>query len=114
MDGRTVVERFPAGGPRGSWQAQEFARARRQEGLPAEVVTDLATDTFLVFVRSGDNGAGPAVRRGGRAPVRPSRTRRPHRPSGARRGRGRGTRGPGPWASEACAGAPPGGADARR
>ncbi|MEU6522345.1 hypothetical protein ABZ892_05705 [Streptomyces sp. NPDC046924] len=61
MDGRTVLERFPAGGPRGSWPAEEFARERRLEGLPAEVVMDLATDMFLVIVRSGDGGAPAAV-----------------------------------------------------
>ncbi|MCL7423846.1 MULTISPECIES: hypothetical protein [unclassified Streptomyces] len=52
MNRRTVLERFPAGGPRGSWPAEEFAQARRREGLDAEVVMDLATDTFLVIVRS--------------------------------------------------------------
>ncbi|MFG3201700.1 hypothetical protein [Streptomyces sp. NPDC048192] len=51
VNGRTVLERFPAGGPRGSWPAEEFAQARRQEGLAAEVVMDLATDAFLVIVR---------------------------------------------------------------
>jgi hypothetical protein len=51
VNGRTVLMRFPAGGPRGSWPAEEFAQARRQEGLPAEVVMDLATDAFLVIVR---------------------------------------------------------------
>ncbi|GAA2507439.1 MULTISPECIES: hypothetical protein [Streptomyces] len=51
VNGRTVLERFPAGGPRGSWPAEEFAHARRMEGLAAEVVMDLATDTFLVVVR---------------------------------------------------------------
>ncbi|WP_164551710.1 hypothetical protein [Streptomyces sp. WAC 01529] len=50
-NGRLVLERFPAGGPRGSWPAEEFARARRQEGQPAEVVMDLASDTFQVIVR---------------------------------------------------------------
>ncbi|MFF0202880.1 hypothetical protein [Streptomyces sp. NPDC005017] len=54
VNGRRVLERFPAGGPRGSWPAEEFAQARRMEGLPAEVVMDLATDTFLVIVR-GDS-----------------------------------------------------------
>ncbi|CAM5561552.1 hypothetical protein [Streptomyces coeruleorubidus] len=54
MNGRTVLESFPAGGPRGSWPAEEFAQARRLEGLPAEVVMDLATDMFLVIVRSAD------------------------------------------------------------
>jgi hypothetical protein len=47
---RTVLERFPAGGPRGSWPAEEFARARRDEGTPAEVVMDLDSDFFLVVV----------------------------------------------------------------
>ncbi|GAB7107668.1 hypothetical protein [Streptomyces phaeofaciens] len=51
VNGRTVLERFSAGGPRGSWPAEEFAHARRMEGLAAEVVMDLATDTFLVIVR---------------------------------------------------------------
>ncbi|MER7515454.1 hypothetical protein [Streptomyces sp. NPDC126499] len=47
---RTVLERFPAGGPRGSWPAEEFANARREEGLPARVVMDLEADAFLVIV----------------------------------------------------------------
>ncbi|MFF6777176.1 hypothetical protein ACFY8W_26990 [Streptomyces sp. NPDC012637] len=47
---RTVLERFPAGGPRGSWPAEEFASARRDEGLPARVVMDLESDAFLVIV----------------------------------------------------------------
>ncbi|MFF3457546.1 hypothetical protein ACFYXH_25125 [Streptomyces sp. NPDC002730] len=47
---RTVLEQFPAGGPRGSWPAEEFARARRDEGLAAEVVMDLESDAFLVVV----------------------------------------------------------------
>lgn len=58
VNGRTVLERFPAGGPRGSWPAEEFAQARRQEGLAAEVVMDLASDTFLVIVRGGEAAAG--------------------------------------------------------
>ncbi|MGW1885952.1 hypothetical protein [Streptomyces sp. NPDC001970] len=47
---RRVLEVFPAGGPWGSRPAEEFARARRDEGLPAEVVMDLDTDAFLVVV----------------------------------------------------------------
>ncbi|MEU8761366.1 hypothetical protein [Streptomyces sp. NPDC048659] len=47
---RTVLERFPAGGPWGSWPAEEFAGARRAEGLPARVVMDLESDAFLVIV----------------------------------------------------------------
>lgn len=50
---RTVLERFPAGSPRGSWPAEEFAHARRTEGTPAEVVMDLPTDAFLVVVKGG-------------------------------------------------------------
>ncbi|MGV9453365.1 hypothetical protein [Streptomyces sp. NPDC003635] len=60
MNGRTVIERFPAGGPRGSWPAEEFAQARRREGLNAEVVMDLASDTFLVIVR-GDAAVDAAA-----------------------------------------------------
>jgi hypothetical protein len=54
VNGRTVLARFPAGGPRGSWPAEEFAQARRLEGQPAEVVMDLVTDAFLVIVRGTD------------------------------------------------------------
>ncbi|QEU97728.1 hypothetical protein [Streptomyces kanamyceticus] len=61
MNGRTVLERFPAGGPRGSWPAEEFARARRQEGQRAEVVMDLATDAFLVIVREAEGVEGMAA-----------------------------------------------------
>jgi hypothetical protein len=43
-----VLQRFPAGGPRGSWPAEEFAAERRAEGIPATVVMDLATDSFVV------------------------------------------------------------------
>ncbi|WP_030757402.1 hypothetical protein [Streptomyces sp. NRRL F-5135] len=45
---RTVLERFPAGGPRGSWPAGEYAAARRAQGTNAQVVMDLRTDQFLV------------------------------------------------------------------
>jgi len=58
IDGRVVLERFPAGGPRGSWPAEEFARDRRLEGQQAEVVMDLATDAFLVVVRRAEAVAG--------------------------------------------------------
>ena len=49
-DASTVLERFPAGGPRGSWPAEERAHARRAGGLTGEVVMNLATDTFDVKV----------------------------------------------------------------
>jgi hypothetical protein len=51
---RRILQRFPAGGPRGSWPAEEFAHARRKEGLPAEVVMDLDSDAFLVVVPAGE------------------------------------------------------------
>lgn len=53
MPGRTVLERFPAGGPRGSWPAEQFANDRRMAGEPAEVVMCMRTDQFLVIVRGG-------------------------------------------------------------
>jgi hypothetical protein len=53
MATRTVLESFPAGAPRGSWPAEEFAAERRLEGLPAEVVMSLADDAFLVVVPDG-------------------------------------------------------------
>jgi hypothetical protein len=43
-----VLARFSAGAPRGSWPAEEFAAARRAEGVNATVVMDLATDSFVV------------------------------------------------------------------
>jgi hypothetical protein len=50
---RTVLERFPAGGPRGSWPAEEFAAAQRAQGKPdAQVVMDLSSDQFLVVTHN--------------------------------------------------------------
>ncbi|MFF9240075.1 hypothetical protein ACF1AL_14750 [Streptomyces sp. NPDC014801] len=46
---RTVLERFPAGAPRGVWPAEAFAAERRREGVPARVVMDLESDSFLVI-----------------------------------------------------------------
>ncbi|WP_331722334.1 hypothetical protein [Streptomyces canus] len=45
---RTVLERFPAGSPRGSWPAEEYAAQQRLQGQPAQVVMHLPSDTFLV------------------------------------------------------------------
>ncbi|MFH9616301.1 hypothetical protein ACH4MM_21700 [Streptomyces pratensis] len=47
---RTVLGRFPAGGPRGSRPAEEFAADRRGEGMSAEVVMDLEQDAYLVVM----------------------------------------------------------------
>lgn len=52
MSARQVLETFPASHPRGHWPAEEFAAARRTEGIPAEVVMDLPTDTFLVITHT--------------------------------------------------------------
>ncbi|MFI8348807.1 hypothetical protein [Streptomyces sp. NPDC085596] len=45
-----VLESFPAGSPRGSWPAEEYAAARRAEGEPATVIMDLKSDAFLVVI----------------------------------------------------------------
>ena len=46
---RVVIGRFPAGAPRGSWPAEEYAARLTREGRPTTVVMDLATDAFLVI-----------------------------------------------------------------
>jgi hypothetical protein len=51
---RRILERFPAGAPRGSWPAEEFAADRRREGLPATVVMDLPSDSYLVVTSGGE------------------------------------------------------------
>ncbi|QWA26046.1 hypothetical protein KJK32_03390 [Streptomyces sp. JCM17656] len=48
--GAKVLERFPAGAPRGSWPAEEYAAERRARGEQATVVMDLKSDAFLVVV----------------------------------------------------------------
>ncbi|POX47837.1 hypothetical protein [Streptomyces sp. Ru72] len=53
--GAKVLERFPAGAPRGSWPAEEYAAERRAEGEPAKVVMDLKSDAFLVVVPARDD-----------------------------------------------------------
>ncbi|UQX00122.1 hypothetical protein [Streptomyces sp. RerS4] len=55
---RVVLERFPAGGPRGSRPAEEYAAQRLSEGVAAEVVMDLASDAFLVVVRQREVRSG--------------------------------------------------------
>ncbi|MFJ8632121.1 hypothetical protein [Streptomyces sp. NPDC093568] len=52
--GAKVLERFPAGAPRGSWPAEEYAAECRAQGEPATVVMDLKSDAFLVVVPTGD------------------------------------------------------------
>lgn len=45
---RTVLKAFPAGHPRGSWPAEEFAAKQRAKGRPVDVVQDFKADVFLV------------------------------------------------------------------
>ncbi|MEU1126148.1 hypothetical protein ABZ371_21935 [Streptomyces sp. NPDC005899] len=62
---RTVLEQFPAGGPWGSKPAEDFAAARRGEGVAAEVVMDLDRDAFLVVVPQQPAERGRGGRRAG-------------------------------------------------
>jgi hypothetical protein len=50
VSARTVVDRVPAGNPRGSWPAEEMADQLRAQGQPAQVVMDLPSDSFLVVI----------------------------------------------------------------
>lgn len=52
MTARTILAEFPAGGPRGSWTAEEKAAELTASGTPATVVMDLPTDRFLVVEAS--------------------------------------------------------------
>jgi hypothetical protein len=47
---RTVLERFPAGGPRGSGRRSRSPPSSAVQGVPARVVMDLDSDSFLVIV----------------------------------------------------------------
>ncbi|MFE7330853.1 hypothetical protein ACFU8W_39150 [Streptomyces sp. NPDC057565] len=49
---RTVLGRFPAGHPRGSWPADEYAAVQGAQGTDAHVVMDLASDQFLVVANT--------------------------------------------------------------
>lgn len=43
-----ILDRFPAGGPRGSWPAEQKADELRKAGQPVEVVMDLSSDSYLI------------------------------------------------------------------
>lgn len=45
---RTVLDRFPASHPRGSWPAEEFAAEQRRAGQSVRVIMSLDEDAFLV------------------------------------------------------------------
>ncbi|MET8955468.1 hypothetical protein [Streptomyces sp. NPDC004533] len=50
---RTVLEQSPAGGPRGSWSAEEYAAAQRAQGRPdARVVMGPGSNQFLVVTET--------------------------------------------------------------
>lgn len=49
---REVLADFPAGGPRGSWPAEEAAQQLRNSGQRVEVRMDLDSDRFLVVPES--------------------------------------------------------------
>jgi hypothetical protein len=49
---RTVLESFPAGAPRGQWPAESYAAEQRRNGIPARVVMDLPSDSYLVVVEA--------------------------------------------------------------
>jgi hypothetical protein len=51
---RTVLARFGAGAPRGQWPAESYAAEQRRHGVPARVVMDLPSDSFLVIVERGE------------------------------------------------------------
>ncbi|MCX4697017.1 hypothetical protein [Streptomyces sp. NBC_01373] len=53
--GREVLAETSASHPRGSWPAEELAKEFRDQGLPAEVVMDLKSDSFLVVTPGGES-----------------------------------------------------------
>ncbi|MCM8552278.1 hypothetical protein [Streptomyces sp. STCH 565 A] len=52
MTAREVLADFPAGGPRGSWPAEEKAAELTAAGTPATVTMDLPSDRFLVVLEA--------------------------------------------------------------
>ncbi|WP_328336783.1 hypothetical protein [Streptomyces violaceus] len=53
MSAREILDRVPAGNPRGSWPAEERATELRFQGHSATVVMDLQSDQFLVVCEGG-------------------------------------------------------------
>lgn len=54
MTTRQILAEFPAGAPRGSWPAEEFAAEQRRQGQPATVRQDIARDVFIVVPDGGE------------------------------------------------------------
>lgn len=53
MSAREIFDCFPAGGPRGSWPAEEKAAELRDSGMDATVVMSMEQDAFLVVPAEG-------------------------------------------------------------
>jgi hypothetical protein len=53
VSAREILDFFPAGGPRGSWPAEEKAAELTAQGQPATVRMDLDSDRFLVVPAEG-------------------------------------------------------------
>ncbi|MFD7665166.1 hypothetical protein [Streptomyces sp. NPDC059788] len=49
---RTVLKRFPAAGPYGSWPVDQYTAHKQAQGQPARGVMDLHADEFLVIADS--------------------------------------------------------------
>jgi hypothetical protein len=48
VSAREILDRVPAGNPRGSWPAEEKAAEFAAAGTPATVVMSLDEDAFLI------------------------------------------------------------------
>jgi hypothetical protein len=48
VSARRILAEYPAGGPRGSWPAEEKAAELTAQGQPATVRQDIARDVFIV------------------------------------------------------------------
>jgi hypothetical protein len=53
---RPVLAEFPAGHPRGSWPAEEYADRLRAEGRTVRVIMSLDEDAFLVTEPTAGGG----------------------------------------------------------
>ncbi|MGW5711610.1 hypothetical protein [Streptomyces olivaceus] len=70
MAAREILDVFPAGGPRGSWPAEEKAAELTASGTPAAVVMSLLDDAFLVVLEGESDEHSKAKEP---LPIRPPR-----------------------------------------
>ncbi|GGX90919.1 hypothetical protein [Streptomyces minutiscleroticus] len=54
MSEESILKSVPAGGPYGSWPAEQYAAQRRAMGEDVRVVMDLERDAFLVVRHSSE------------------------------------------------------------